>query len=70
MHIHVSRLSKCITLHSVVFLYGLYTIVFTDMTEKLKFWSGGSSSLWFAMQAEKGLPKSATKFASAKSNGN
>jgi len=39
------------------------------MTDTFKSWNGGSSSLWFAMQAEKGLPKSATRFASTKSNG-
>ncbi|XP_065887428.1 uncharacterized protein [Dysidea avara] len=38
------------------------------MTSKLKSWSGNSSSLWFAMKVEKDLQKSATNFATTKSN--
>ena len=48
---------------------GTTTTAFKEMTSKLKSWSGNSSSLWFAMKVEKDLQKSATNFATTKSNG-
>jgi len=49
------------------------TTVFKEMTNKLKPWIGSSSSesssLWFVMQAEKHVQKSAAKFTDAKSCG-
>jgi len=45
------------------------TTVFKEMTNKLKHWNGGSSSLWFTMQAEKDLQKSAAKFTDTKRDG-